>query len=895
MLTSNQIRSDFIKFFEERNHKIVPSSPVVPIGDDTLLFINAGMNQFKDIFLGLNKPDYNRAANSQKCIRAGGKHNDLEEVGVDTYHHTFFEMLGNWSFGDYFKAEAIEWAWELLVNVWKMNPERLHATYFEGDKTHGIEPDIEARKLWGKYLPDERIHPGNLKDNFWEMGDTGPCGPCSEIHYDDTPDLSGGKLVNKDNPNVIEIWNLVFIQFNRDSRGKLSPLPARHVDTGMGLERVARFMQGKKSNYDTDLFTTLIEAIGKITGQRYGQSETDRKDIAFRVIADHLRTVTFAITDNCTPSNEGRGYVIRRILRRAARFGRVLGMQEPFIYKLVPTLTELMGDAFGEIRERQQFVQTVIESEEASFGRTLDRGINLFSSAAESAEKSKDKTISGDEAFQLYDTYGFPLDLTQLMARERGLKVDTDKFDILMNIQRQLSRTAQEGDKLKQSLSGVELPITDDNLKYETETCKAVIQGWVSKDGYSTEGILSVTGEPIGLVLDHTCFYPEAGGQVGDCGIIKSQKGEFKVETTEKIADCIIHQGKLISGSFSVGDTVTITVDESRQDTKKNHTATHLLQWALRSVLGDSVHQQGSLVSPPIFRFDFTYPKALTDKEIERVEDLVRDKIEAALPVTCAVMPIDQAKKLGAMALFGEKYGNEVRVMAIGAKDKSQINSAFSKELCGGTHVSNTSEIICFKILKEESISAGVRRITGTTGNQLISYLEYEYDAVVKKLTKLLDVREYEIVPRIKDLIDKNKKLTKELKNTSKQAGADTMSEARSLLEKAEKIGDAFVVIGKLSPTNPEQARAAIDMVKKKAKSAVVVFGYGEGDKANLIVGVTDDLIKKVKAGDIVKQIAPLIDGGGGGRPQMAQAGGKDPSKIEEALKKAAELIKNLL
>jgi alanyl-tRNA synthetase len=702
--------------------------------------------------------------------------------------------------------------------------------------------------------------------------------------------------VNSGCARYIELWNLVFIQFNRLPEGKLVPLNHKYVDTGAGLERVTAVLQNKRSNYDTDLFMPIIERTGKLTGHKYTAKLGNKTDNAFRVIADHIRSLVFSITDGAIPSNEGRGYVIRRILRRASRFGRELGMHEPFIYKLVPVVVDCLGDAFGEIRERADYVSTVIESEETSFGRTLDRGIEIFKGVTEKAKKQSNKTISGKDAFQLYDTYGFPLDLTQLMARERGLKVDTDEFNILMDIQRKLSRTAQEGDKLKQSLSGVELPITDDNLKYETETCKAVIQGWVSKEGYFTKGTLSATDEPIGLVLDQTCLYAEAGGQVGDVGIIESQKGEFKVEATEKIAECIIHQGKLVSGSFSVGDTVTITVDKYRQDTKKNHTATHLLQWALQQVLGDTVHQQGSFVGPDSFRFDFTYPKALTPEEIKQVEDKVREKIEAALPVTCAVMPIDQAKELGAMALFGEKYGNEVRVIAIGAKDKSQINNALSKEFCGGTHVNNTSEIICFKIEKEESVSAGVRRITGLTGHWLINYLKDFHTTVVEELSKLLNVQKTEIVHRVKDLIDKNKKLSKELKAAAKASGTDVMAEARELLKKCEKVSETSVIIGRLQGAHIEQAREAIDMLKKKAKSAAIVLGFGDGDKATLLAGMTEDVIKKgLKAGDIVRQVAPIIGGGGGGRPQMAQAGGKNPEKINDALKKASELIKEKL
>ena len=891
MLTANQIRSDFIKFFEQRGHKSVHSSPVVPVGDATLLFTNAGMNQFKDIFLGLTKPDYTRAANSQKCIRAGGKHNDLEEVGVDTYHHTFFEMLGNWSFGDYFKAEAIEWAWELLTGVWKVDPSRLHATYFEGDKAHGIEPDEEARGLWTKFLPSERIHPGNLKDNFWEMGDTGPCGPCSEIHYDDTPDKSGGALVNKDDPNVIEVWNLVFIQFNRNGHGKLSPLPASHVDTGMGLERITRFIQGRKSNYDTDLFTTLIEATAETVGEKYGASQTDEKDIAFRVIADHLRTLTFAITDGCVPSNEGRGYVIRRILRRASRFGRVLGMHEPFIYKLVPTLTNLMGDAFGEIRERQEFVSGVIESEEASFGRTLDRGIEIFSSAAKKAAKSKDKTINGDEAFQLYDTYGFPLDLTQLMARERNLKVDTDKFDELMEQQRQRARAAQKDATVFAGLADIQLPATDDSDKYKAHKCDASIVGFIDAEGFRKQGTAQ-SGQEAAIVLNKTCFYAEAGGQVGDCGMIESSSGKFIVENTTKVADCVLHQGKVAEGSFGVGDKITATVSKDRNAIKKNHTATHLLQWALQQVIGKSVSQQGSLVGPEYLRFDFTCPKALTKEQIAEVESLVNEKVATDLPVSWVEMSIEKGRELGAMALFGEKYGDVVRVVAIGVEDEQAVGDAFSREFCGGTHVERLGMIGGFKIIKEESIASGVRRITGLTGSGLTEYLSVRSETI-DELSRMLKVPAEQIIDRVNALMEENKKLGKELKAASKRGGTDVIAEAKALLEKAEKIGESSIVIGKLSPTNADQARAAVDMIKKKAKSAVAVFGYVDGDMANLIAGCSDDLIKKgVKAGDIVKEIAPVIDGGGGGRPQMAQAGGKNPEKIDEALAKAAEIIK---
>jgi alanyl-tRNA synthetase len=889
VLSSNEIRTAFIDFFKEKDHRFVPSWPVVPIGDDTLLFTNAGMNQFKEYFLGHREPTHPRAANSQKCIRAGGKHNDLEDVGTDTYHHTFFEMLGSWSFGDYFKAEAIDWAWELLVDVFKLDPARLHATYFEGDKEEGLKPDIEARELWLKYLPPQQVHPGSKKDNFWSMGETGPCGPCSELHYDGTDDLSGASLINADDPEVIEVWNLVFIQFNRDKKGALSPLPAKHIDTGMGFERLVRILQGKQSNYDTDIFMPIIAAIETISGTQYTFSMDRKTDIAIRVIADHIRTLTFAITDGANPSNEGRGYVIRRILRRACRFGRVLGMNRPFLAKLLPVLIEQMGDAFGEIKESRDFVSTVLTSEEESFNRTLDRGIEIFGNAARNAT---DKVIAGEEAFQLYDTYGFPLDLTQLMAREQGLSVDVDEFEGLMTAQRQRARAAQKGTSLVANLTGVELPKTDDSLKYATDSCTATLLGWISEDGYSTRGPFTDTEAPVALVLNQTCFYAESGGQVGDCGMIKTATAEFAVEGTERIADCVLHRGKLLSGSLSAGDPLQASVDTNRQATMKNHTATHILQWALQSVLGDAVKQQGSLVCPEYLRFDFTHPKALTKDQIKEIEDLITEKIHSALPVTTAVMNIEQAKTLGAMALFGEKYGDEVRVLAIGALGQDDIQDAFSKEFCGGTHVSNTREIGGFVIQKEESVSAGVRRITALTGPGLIAHLTARSE-VVDDLIEMLKAGADQVTARVAKLPDENKKLKKELKAGGGTSAGDALAEAHRLLEAADQIGDAFVIVGQLPGAGVDQARTAIDSLKKKAKSATIVLGIpGEDGKVMLLAGVTDDLIKKgVKAGDIVKEIAPIVGGGGGGRPNMAQAGGKDASKLDEALGKAKAMI----
>ena len=907
MLTAKEIRNGFINFFKGKGHHFVPSSPIVPIGDETLLFANAGMNQFKDIFLGLVPPPYRRAVNSQKCLRVSGKHNDLEEVGKDTYHHTFFEMLGNWSFGDYFKAEAIQWAWELFTKIWGIEADRLWATVFGGDPADNLPRDDEAADLWTKATPisADRVLAFGRKDNFWEMGDTGPCGPCSEIHIDLGPDacdmknVRGHKCrVNGGCARFIELWNLVFIQYNRQPNNNLVPLSAKYVDTGAGLERVVAVLQNKRSNYDTDLFMPIIDAAGDISGHKYTSRLGSNTDNAFRVIADHIRAVVFAITDGAAPSNEGRGYVIRRLLRRASRFGRELGMHEPFMYKLVPVVVNCLGEAFPEIKARADHVSTVIESEEAAFGRTLDRGIEIFSDAAERAAKTAGKTIGGEDAFQLYDTYGFPLDLTELMAQERGLKVDKAGFEELMDQQRTRARAAQKVDSLTNLLGSVYLSPTDDSLKYKTDTCESTVTNIIDLEDKANIMVGSISAhstQEYGLVLKETCFYAEMGGQSGDCGIIKSNSGDFIVETTEKLGETVIHWGKVAKGSFTTGARATASVDRKREDTKKNHTATHLLQWALRQVLGESVMQQGSLVCSKHLRFDFTHPKALTDQEKRRVEYLVQEKIAADLPITCIVMPREQAQKLGAMALFGEKYGSEVRVVGIGAEGQDQIGQAFSREFCGGTHVDRLGSIGGFKIIKEESISAGVRRITALTGAGLNAYLEKASD-IVDGLSEMLKVPSESIVERVSRLMEDNKKLVKELKTAARAGGTDVMAEAKQLLEKCEKIGPSCIIIGQVSRTSAEQAREAIDMLKKKAKSAAIVLGFEDDGKVTLLAGVTGDLIEMgLKADEIVKTIAAIVDGGGGGRPQMAQAGGKLPEKINDALAKAGQFIKEKL
>jgi alanyl-tRNA synthetase len=706
------------------------------------------------------------------------------------------------------------------------------------------------------------------------------------------------------------LWNLVFIQYNRAEGGKVLPLPAKHVDTGMGLERVTAVLQKKNSNYDTDLFAPLLDKISGLCGQKYTGTLDKQTDIAFRVVADHLRCLVFAITDGCMPSNDGRGYVLRRILRRASRFGRILNLHDPFIFNLAPAVVDLMGDFYEELHSKQELVRSVIESEESSFGRTLDRGIEIFNTAAEKAKSSKNKTISGDDAFELYDTYGFPLDLTGLMAREKSLRVDTAGFDKLMEQQRSRARAAQKTTSSQSVFAGVKLSPTDDSVKYKKDNCITKVVGLTDFEKYYTEGTF-ILEEPlspknkdyvhvgkddtIGIVLQETCFYAESGGQAGDTGTIESPHCKIEIKETEKLGDSVIHHGKLIHGKISVGDEVTATVDKNRRATMKNHTATHLLQWALQQTLGKSVAQQGSLVCPEYLRFDFTCPRALTDEQVKKVELLVRGKIAADLPVTKVVLPKEQAQKLGAMALFGEKYGSEVRVVAIGAEDENHLAEAFSKEFCGGTHVDRIGSIGGFKIIKEESISAGVRRITALTSENLNEFFEKRSE-IIDQLCQVLKAPTEDLVNKVNKLLDENKKLAKQLKSASKQTGVDIMAEAKQLLDGCEKIGLVSVVIGRLSAASAEQAREAVDMLKKKAKSAVIVLGFIEDGNATLLAGVTDDLVKKgLKAGDIVKQIAPLIDGGGGGRPQMAQAGGKNPEKIDEALTRAAELIKEKL
>ena len=888
-MKSAEIRQQFIDYFvKQHGHTFVPSSPVVPVDDPTLLFTNAGMNQFKPIFLGQEKRAYNRAANSQKCIRAGGKHNDLDDVGKDTYHHTFFEMLGNWSFGDYFKHEAILWAWELLTKQYGLDKSRLHATVFMGDPAEGLEADHEAYELW-KTVTDidpNHIHWGNKKDNFWEMGDTGPCGPCSEIHVDLTPDRSGGKLVNAGDARVMEIWNLVFMQFNRGTDRRLSPLPARHVDTGMGFERLCSVIQNAGSNYDTDVFKPLIDSIADLAHAPYGRLLTDPKDIAFRAIADHSRMATFSITDGALPSNKKRGAVLRSVIRRAVRFGyQVLKLQEPFVYKLVPIVVNQMGEAFPELRTREQQVIDIVRSEENDFLATVERGLRVFEDAAQRA-MSTNRTIAAADVFNLHATLGFPADLTVQLAMERGLSADMDQYNHLWSQHVEVSGKGRK----QHSQVAVDLSAfgkTDDSSKYHGFTTEGRVLGWVASDQAVHSGRLNEDQEAA-LVLDRTTFYAEQGGQIGDVGFIQTATGRFDVNASERKGDWVLHLGHVSEGWIEAGQRGEVVVDLRRSDTMRNHTATHLLNWALKRTLGDHIEQKGSLVDTEKLRFDFSHPQALSVEEIIQIERVVNEKIYANLPVSATEMPLAQAKELpGVRAVFGEKYPDPVRVIAVGTADpRLHAGVEHSLEFCGGTHLSNTGEAGFFKIIAEEAVSKGVRRVTGMTGRAAVEFvqrLESDARAVQQAVGSALA----DAPRRIASMQDEIKALKKKL-----AAGAgskiDPIDAAGKLLDAAPAFGVGKLIVGDLSGATSEQLLQAMDSLKKKAPSHAILVGSVDDGKVSFVAACSDDIIAMgLKAGDWVREAAKIAGGGGGGRPQMAQAGGKDPEKLAEALEVA--------
>lgn len=884
--TSSQIRQEFLDFFKDKNHAIVDSAPVAPKNDPTLLFTNAGMNQFKPIFLGEEKTlshegkEWNRAADTQKCIRVSGKHNDLEEVGYDTYHHTLFEMLGNWSFGDYFKKEAIAWAWELLVDKWGLNPDQLYATVFGGDDEDGLPTDDEAIELWKSEtsIDPQHILKCGKKDNFWEMGETGPCGPCSEIHIDlrskeEREKVDGATLVNADDPRVMEIWNLVFIQFNRQVDGSLKTLPAQHVDTGMGFERVCAVLQGKTSNYDSDIFTPLLDKISELAGTKYSSSDSEN-DIAMRVIADHIRAVAFSIADGASPGNDGRGYVIRRILRRAIRYGwDKLGFKEPFFYKLVDVLSDQFKDVFPEMEAQKEYVINVIKSEEKSFLKTLGQGIQLFKEVL----KGK-KVISGDDAFKLHDTYGFPIDLTQLMAREEGIEVDEDRFNELMKEQKERARAAG---KFSVDQSGTDAWTSvgsgskSEFVGYDEFKTKTSILG------YRKEGNLYA------LQLSKTPFYAESGGQVADTGVLENGKDFIKIVDVQKVSDGFFaHYVKELPENLE-GKWIARIDGEKRKEIQKHHSATHLVHAILREELGDHVAQKGSLVDDHHLRFDFSHFEAVTDEELKLIEQRVNEKIQENIPLDeKRNVPIEEAKEMGAMMLFGEKYGDIVRVVTF---DKD-----FSQELCGGTHVKATGEIGYFRITQETSVAAGVRRIEGVCGKAADQILRAEFK-LLKDIKAVLG-QSNDLVGDIKKLQEEKKSLEKELAAQNLQ---NTGAKLTELLSNPEKIdGSIKLVKGEIPGADMDMLKQlGYDSLEKSSANTVTVLGSKDEEegKVYLMVAVTDDLIKEkgLKAGALVGQLGRLVGGGGGGQPNLATAGGRQPEKLEEALLKVNEIISN--
>ncbi|MBT4333229.1 MAG: alanine--tRNA ligase [Candidatus Cloacimonetes bacterium] len=864
-MNSNEIRKQYIEFFNKKGHKIVTSAPVIPIDDPTLLFINAGMNQFKDIFLGKRKPKYKRVVNSQKCIRAGGKHNDLDEVGRDGYHHTFFEMLGNWSFGDYYKKEATKWAWELLTDVWKLPKDKLYATVHTSDK--------EAFKLWENETDIDRSHIEyhDDKDNFWEMGNTGPCGPCSEIHIDRGEEFCNLKddenhecKVNGDCHRYIELWNLVFIQFFRDDNGNLNPLENIYVDTGAGFERICQVLQNKNSNYDTDVFQPIIAQIEKFSGIKY---YTDQRGTSHRVIADHIRALTFAISDGGMPSNEGRGYVLRRILRRAVRHGHLLNMKESFLYNLVDVVVNLMGDHFSELKEKQTHVKMIIRSEEERFNETLENGLKKFK---EIVAKTKTE-ISGINVFTLYDTFGFPLDLTKIMAEEKGLTVDEDGFKVEMEKQRQRARDAAKFDLKADNINWIELSedIPTEFVGYTKDSSTCIILKY------------NLENNKVKIVLNKTPFYAESGGQIADSGKIFNNECEIIITDVQKDADQFIHIGKLQKGEIkNVEFTAEIDV-ERRMDIARNHTVTHILHKALKSVLGEHIQQKGSYLHPDHLRFDFTHFKQVSRHELDIIERAVNEKIRECLPVKTEVKSIEDAKKEGAVALFGEKYGETVRVVNMGS---------YSKELCGGTHLRFTGEIGLFKITSESSIAAGIRRIeaiTGVKAEKYVKILENEIDEIGRQL----NAPSSSVIEKINKMISENKKLHVQLKTIRVKSAGNILDQ---LVQKAIDIDGTKVVLAKINIQNPGMMRQIGDQLRDKLKSGVgVLFAEVDG-KVSILAIVTKDLTNKYHAGKIIGKVAELVGGKGGGRPDMAMAGGKNADKIVEAIKKVPEIIREL-
>ncbi|GJM15537.1 MAG: alanine--tRNA ligase [Thermodesulfobacteriota bacterium] len=874
-MTGSEIRELFLKYFDDNNHNIVRSSSLIPSNDPTLLFTNAGMVQFKDVFLGLEKRSYKRATSSQKCVRAGGKHNDLENVGRTARHHTFFEMLGNFSFGDYFKKEAIEFGWKLLTEVYKLPIEKLWVTVFEDDD--------EASELWQKVigLPQDRVLRMGEKDNFWSMGDTGPCGPCSEILIDQGEEFSCGKKTcapGCDCDRYLELWNLVFMQYDRDSSGKMTPLPNPSIDTGMGLERITAVLQGVKSNYETDLLRGVIANVEEISGKTYGQDEG--ADVSMRVIADHARAVTFLISDGVFPSNEGRGYVLRRILRRAVRHAKMLGIEDPCLYKITRRVKEIMQDAYPELEERIDFVADVVKNEEERFFETIDRGLELLK--VEIDKHKSEKVIPGDVVFKLYDTFGFPVDLTEDIASENGLTLDLKGFEKEMDHQRTQSREAWKGDVngeleplYREFISGgMVVNFTGYDRTTDTGRITALI-----KDGMLVDS--AGEGDKVELIADQTPFYGESGGQVGDRGTIEAEKGIAEVVDTKKpLPGIIVHYAVIKKGTLLVGDKVDLKVDEKlRFAIEAHHSTTHILHAVLREVLGTHVGQAGSLVAPGRLRFDFTHHSSIDSKDIRKMEDIINDRIRWDDSVVIETdVPYDDAIKKGAMAFFEEKYGDKVRVVSIGD---------YSVELCGGTHLDTSGEAGLFKIVSEGASSAGVRRIDALAGRSAWDFMRGKEDTLAQA-SDILRVSESDLISRLKKLVKENELVKSELDTYKNKVLSER---AGDLMDNIKEVNGTKILSAEVSGADAGQLRKVWDDVKSKLDSGVAVLGSRDNSKAYILIGVTKDLTSKYHSGNIVKELAPIIGGRGGGKPDLAQAGGDNPENLDKALSKAYEMI----
>ncbi len=881
-MKASEIRKAFLDFFNERSHSVIKSSSLIPHDDPTLLFTNAGMVQFKRCFLGEDKRAYVRAATSQKCMRAGGKHNDLENVGRTARHHTFFEMLGNFSFGDYFKEHAVEYAWEFLTGIMGLPKDKLYATIHEGDAGMKLGPDEEARTFWARYLPLDRILTFPTKDNFWAMGDTGPCGPCSEILIDQGPSIGCGRPDCKpgcDCDRYLELWNLVFMQFNRKEDGSLEPLPKPSIDTGMGLERIAAVLQKVPSNYDTDLFAPVRAKVAELTGYHYGSSED--KDVSVKVIADHSRAAAFLIGDGILPSNEGRGYVLRRVVRRALRHGRFLGLDRPFLHETAVAVMESMQDTYPELLENRSYITKVITHEEERFSETLDHGLRLLQTEVKRLQDEGATAIPGSLIFKLYDTYGFPIDIITDMARGLNLGAEEAEFNQLMEKQREQSRSHWKGSGEREmseayrqlGARGVKTEFVGyDRLETESSIVALVRQG---------ESLGAVeTGMDVEVVVERTPFYGESGGQVGDTGEVIGSAGRMVVTDTLKLpGDLFVHIGKVEEGRFQVGDTVRLRVtDSERRSTARNHTATHILHAVLRSVVGDHVKQAGSLVAPDRLRFDFTHFTALTPEEIAEIERRVNEEIRRNESLETHVMDFDEAVKTGAMALFEEKYGDRVRMVEI---------PGFSRELCGGTHTHRTGDIGLFAIVQETSVAAGVRRIEALTGKQAVEHFQTQ-QAILRQAASMLRTTPADLVDRIEKLGAQQKQLEKELEGLKSSMAS---KKSADLIAGAEEVGGVKVLVVQVEADNPKVLREMNDQFRERTKSGIAVLGAAHEGKVFLLVGVTEDLTKRVRAGDLIKEIVKEVGGSGGGRPDMAQAGGNQPEKLPGALQLARKLI----